>query len=152
MTIRPPVPSDLSDIKRVLADTHLFPEDLLADMIEPFFSNPDCLDKWLVLEKDNAVIGFSYTRPETFTEGTWNLLAIGCRSTVQAKGYGSQLLQAVEESLQGERVLIIETSGTDDFHATRQFYQSRGYHQEAVIRDYWAPDDDKVIFWKQMNL
>ena len=152
MNIRAPAPSDLPAIERVLEDTELFPTEMLEAMIEPFFNDADSQDRWLVCEVDEVgVIGFSFTRPETLADGAWNLLAIGFRLAHQGKGYGAKLIAEVEKSLHGERILIVEASGLDEFAATRRFYETQGYTREAVIRDYWADGDDKVIFWKALN-
>lgn len=152
MNIRIPTSADLPDMALILEDTDLFPPDMLDAMIDPFFNDANNQDRWLVFETTNAeVIGFSYTRPEPLAEGTWNLLAIGFRHEHQGKGYGTQLVAAVEQSLQQERILIVETSGLEDFQRTREFYNARGYSREAVIRDYWADGDDKVIYRKALN-
>ena len=150
MNIRAATPNDLADIERVLEDTDLFPPDMLEEMIELFFSgSPD--ERWLVCELEDAgVMGFSYARTEMLTEGTWNLLAIGFRVAHQGQGYGTAMIEAVEHALDTARVLIVETSGLDDFAATRHFYETHGYTKEAVIRDYWADGDDKVIYWKAL--
>ena len=52
----------------------------------------------------------------------------------------------MERALAKERLLLVETSGTDGFEASRRFYERCGYEVDAVIRDYWAPGDDKVVF------
>jgi ribosomal protein S18 acetylase RimI-like enzyme len=104
-----------------------------------------------VLETTEAgVVGFSYTRPEALAEGVWNLLAIGFRNEFQAKGLGTSLIEEVERSLSQQRILLVETSGLDDFKATRTFYENREYTREAVIRDYWAEGDDKIVFWRSL--
>ena len=152
MKIRKPISSDLSDIKLILKDTDLFPPEMLDDMIEPFLEGNELQDRWLVCETEtDAVIGFSYTRAEELAERVWNLLAIGFRSQHQGSGFGTKLIEDVERSLRGERILIVETSSLGDFDKTREFYRSRGYDQEAVIRDYWADGDDKVIFRKRLS-
>lgn len=48
------------------------------------------------------------------------------------------------------RVLIIETSSTDQYAATRGFYRHHGFDQEAVIREFYGPNDHKVTFWKSL--
>jgi hypothetical protein len=50
----------------------------------------------------------------------------------------------------GERVLIIETSGVPSFEPTRAFYRNHGYAEEARIREFYGPGDDKVVFWKAL--
>ena len=152
MNIRIPSKSDLPDIALILGDTELFPAEMLGEMIAPFFNEPDNPEKWLVCEEgENGVIGFGYFRQEPLAEGTWNLLAIGFRKNHQGHGYGATLVAEVEKALAQERVLIVETSGVEDFEATRTFYDKCGYDREAVIRDYWADGDDKVIYRKKLN-
>lgn len=152
MKTRKPTSSDLSDIKLILEDTDLFPPEMLDEMIGPFLKGLDEQDRWLVCDTDaDGVIGFSYTRAEALADRVWNLLAIGFRAEHQGSGFGTQLIEDVERSLTGQRILIVETSSLDDFDKTRDFYRSRGYDAEAVIRDYWADGDDKVVFTKRLN-
>lgn len=51
----------------------------------------------------------------------------------------------------GNRILIVDTSGTPEFDLTRAFYFKIGYTREAVIRDFWKDGDDKVTFWKKLG-
>jgi len=63
------------------------------------------------------------------------------------------MVEFVEAALRhaGARILIIETSGVGSFAATRAFYGKLGYHEEARIRGFYGPGDDKVIFWKEIG-
>ena len=152
MNIRVLNKSDVPGVALILKDTGLFPADMLEEMISPFFDAPDGHERWLVCEDNNdGVIGFCYFRPEPLAEGTWNLLAIGFRDGHKGQGYGEALVAEVERALVGERVLIVETSGLDQFDKTRHFYEKCGYQREAVIRDYWADGDDKVIYSKSLR-
>jgi hypothetical protein len=54
--------------------------------------------------------------------------------------------------MRGGRMLIVETSGSPDFERTRKFYIQCGYEEEARIRDFYATDDDKVVFRKVLSL
>lgn len=152
MITRPANKSDLPAISLVLDDTELFPSELLEDMIAPFFDDSTCQEKWFVCEdgKQN-VVGFGYCRPEPFTEGTWNLLAIGVRTSQQGRGVGSALMHYIEQALSGERLLLVETSSLDDFVKTRAFYVKCGYDLVATIPEYWAVNDGKIIFSKKLN-
>ena len=47
-------------------------------------------------------------------------------------------------------MLIVETSSTDDYQAARRFYAREGFDQEARIREFYGPGDDKVMFWKSL--
>ena len=48
-------------------------------------------------------------------------------------------------------MLIVETSGSDDFERVRTFYANRGYQEEGRIRDFYATGYDKVAFRKVLN-
>ena len=34
---------------------------------------------------------------------------------------------------------------------TRAFYRHHGFDEEARIRQFYGPDDDKVVFWKSLG-
>ena len=61
-------------------------------------------------------------------------------------------MRHVEQDLRqaGARVLLIEPSGLPDFAGQRAFYTGLGYHEEARIRDFYEPGDDKVVYWKDL--
>ena len=46
------------------------------------------------------------------------------------------------------KLLLIETSSVDSFELTRAFYRKLGFVEEARVREYYGPGDDKIIFWK----
>ena len=48
-------------------------------------------------------------------------------------------------------MLIVETSSTAQYIGARRFYQARGFIEEARIRDFYGPGDDKVVFWKALT-
>lgn len=152
MKIRPTKSEDLAALRRVVTETGLFPADLLPEMVGGFLANNNGEERWLSFEEDGAVIGFCYAAHEKLTEGTWNMLAIAVLPESQGSGAGKALVRHLENDLRsdGERVLIVDTSGTDGFAATRAFYKSVGYTEEARIRDFWAAGDDKIVFWKAL--
>ncbi len=153
MHVRPTESGDIPALQLVLDETGVFPSELLPGMIEGFLSSEESQDLWMTCDLDGAAVGFCYAVPEEFTDGTWNMLAIAVHPEQQGAGHGGALVQALEAALrrQGHRVLIVDTSSTDEFSLTREFYRKNGYAEEARIRDFWAPGDDKVIFWKRLN-
>jgi hypothetical protein len=58
------------------------------------------------------------------------------------------LLAAAEDDIRsaGGRQIYIETSNRADYLATRGFYLRCGYEMEAVLKDFYAPNDGKVIY------
>ncbi|MEL6536483.1 MAG: GNAT family N-acetyltransferase, partial [Bacteroidota bacterium] len=151
-TVRLAATQDVTALKTVVDSSGLFPSEYLEDMMSDFLQNPDSEDLWLTLSQDSEPIGVAYCTPEKFTDRTYNLLAIGILPAQQGKGLGRSLMQHVEENLRQRqtRILIVETSSTEDFALTRKFYLQLGYHQEATLRDFWSEGDHKVVFWKKL--
>jgi ribosomal protein S18 acetylase RimI-like enzyme len=89
---------------------------------------------------------------EKFTDGTYNLLAIGVSNEYQRKGIASEMMKYIEQLVKHKegRVLIVETSTDDAQIGARKFYKQIGYTQEAVIRDFWKDGEDKIVFWKKL--
>ncbi|WP_419906124.1 N-acetyltransferase family protein [Hoeflea sp.] len=152
MKIRPTKSRDVSALQLVLEGTNLFPQEMLPEMLSAFLSGDKDLGHWLTCEKEGVAIGFCYAAPEQLAEGTWNMLAIAILPEEQGIGAGKALVNRLESDLRsnGQRILIVDTSGTDGFTDTREFYRKNGYIEEARIRDFWAPGDDKVVFWKAL--
>lgn len=145
--IKPTLADDVPALQTVLDETGLFPSDLLPDMLAAALAG-ETEAFWLTCHFDNEAVGLCYTVPEELADGTWNMLALAVRPDVQGKRLGAALVEATEQHLKdkNQRILIVDTSGTDDFALTRKFYAQNGYEEEARIRDFWADGDDKVVF------
>ena len=150
--IRPINKQDLSALKEVLDSIELFPSEYLDDMISDYFNNPETEDIWFTAIEEDKPVALAYCAPEKFTEGTFNLYAIGVRKDYQGKKIGGRMIHYLEKELKtaGHRVLIVETSSSPDLALTREFYPKQGYKQVAVLPDFWTEGEDKVVFWKKM--
>ncbi len=97
-------------------------------------------------------VGVAYCAPEPVSSGTWNLLMLWTRQDQHRKGYGSALVKQVEAALHERmaRLLIVETSGLDDFAPARNFYERCGFRQEATVKNFFAEGDDKLIYTKPL--
>jgi len=106
----------------------------------------------ITYEKEGKVIGFAYFAPTAMTDRTWHLYWIFVDKETHAKGIGSQMLRYAEDEITraGGRLFLIETSSLPSYLPTRNFYLKHGYEQAAVIRDFYADDDDQVIFRKHL--
>jgi ribosomal protein S18 acetylase RimI-like enzyme len=141
---------DITAIEAITAGTDLFPSDMVAEMIASFLSGEDTHIWFVACNPDDDVIGYGYCEAERMTDGTWNLLALAVSPKQQGTGCGKQLVSWIERHLTGNaaRVLIIETAGVDEFAGVRAFYDGLGYTKEAVIREFYEPGVDKVVYWK----
>ncbi len=151
--LRPITKEDIPALKVVLDSIELFPAEMLDGLVEDFLTNPDTQDIWFTYTIDDQPIALAYCAPEKLTDGTYNLYAIGIKSGIQGKGIGKKMMDHLENLLQkaGHRILIVETSGGETYNLTRAFYLKCGYTQEATIREFWGPGEDKVVFWKKLD-
>ena len=103
---------------------------------------------WLIDKDDDVLVSVAYFAPERMTEGTWNLYFIAVHPDRQKQGRGKGMLDHIvnELALLGERVLLVETSGTDDFDYVRAFYRNNGFTEEARIREFYAKGVDKIVY------
>lgn len=157
-TIRPATPTDVAAIKRIAVDADMFAADEIGffdELLAGYLDGSLADDHWLVVHDDDAVIAAAYYAPEQFADRLWNLFFIAVDPARHGRGIGGELLAEVEAQLRrrGEtdaRVLIVETSSTDRYARARAFYRANGYDEEARIRQFYGPDDDKVVFWKSL--
>ncbi len=83
---------------------------------------------------------------------TYDLYWMAVDPQVQHAGVGTLLIGEMERRLAGHaRLVIVETAGRPAYSATRAFYRARGYRPTARIPDFYAPDDDLVVFTKMLG-
>ena len=152
---------DVSALKSLALDNGMFEPGEMDDFDDALFGYFDgSLDNyfWIVLEDDSGdVVGAAYYAPEPFADRMWNLYFISVRPGLHGRGVGRALITHVEDALrqQGEqvaRVLIVETSSVDAYGQARGFYRTQEYEEEARIREFYGPGDDKIVFWKSLNM
>ncbi len=151
--IRSILPSDLTKLKVILDQVGLFPAEMLDDMIDPFFSDTNSDVYWHTYEHCGEPIALLFCEKERITESTWNILAIAVKPTFQSQGIGELMMKNIEQALRtnNQSTLIVETSSLPEYERTRKFYDRIGYDREAVIRDFYSPGDNKVVFWKTLR-
>jgi ribosomal protein S18 acetylase RimI-like enzyme len=154
--IRLTIPDDTPALITLAEASGLFDStqaDELAQMLAQYFDdNGNSRELWIT-DDDNGPIGVAYVAPERMTEGTWNLYLIAIHPDCQRQGRGKALLKHVEQMLanRGERVLLVETSGTEDFEYVRTFYSKSGFTEEARIRNFYAAGVDKIVYLKLLH-
>lgn len=160
MPIRPATATDIAAIRAIAVETEMFnPDDsgFIDDVIAGISDGSLADHHFLVFEADETgVVGAAYFAPEPFSDRMWNLYFIAVSPEHQSHGIGGQLIDHLEHELRRAgpdtaQALIVETSSTEQYARTRQFYPRHGYVEEARIRRFYGPDDDKVVFWKSLT-
>jgi ribosomal protein S18 acetylase RimI-like enzyme len=99
-----------------------------------------------------TLMGFAMYGPTMGTDRTYDLYWIAVDRSAQGTGCGTVLLAEVERRLEAlhARMLVVETSSRSDYTATRGFYLKRGYVEAARVREFYAPEDDRIILTKRL--
>lgn len=151
-------PEDIASARRFSVETGMFDQEDSGEVEQQLLAVIHGQDPGTVVtaKSGSAVVGAGYFAPEPFSDRCWNLYFLVVDKDRHGLGIGSHIVHEVEQRLRDlgpsqARVLLIETSSTEQYVNTRAFYVVRGYTQEATVRDYYGPGDHKVIFWKQLQ-
>lgn len=155
VTIRPPAPADLGRAEAIVAATGLFrPEevDIAVEVIGDAVRQPGADYHALAAFDDETLLGFVCFGSTPGTMHTWDLYWIVVDPAAQHQGIGGRLVAGAEAAIHaaGGRLVVIETSSRTDYGDTRGFYVGRGYRRAARIPDYYAPDDDLIVYTKDL--
>lgn len=150
--IRPTNNTDFEALITLATASGLFEPDQ-TDMLAAMLRSPDENDVWFTDENDGLPVGVAFLAPEKMTHGTWNLYWIAVAPEHQRQGRGKAILNHVEMWLrnEGQRILLVETAGVQDFDYVRKFYADNGFEAEARIRDFYESGVDKVVFRKPLK-
>ena len=107
---------------------------------------------WLKIEDAGRIVAFATYGNNPCSKHSWELYWIAVRSNSRGKGYGTVILEAVEDDVRerGGGILWIETSGRELYKPTEAFYLRKGYELAASLKDFYAPGDPKQIYRKEL--
>ena len=154
--IRYAAASDRKAVHEFIKATNFFRPDEVDVAMEVF---DDAIDKGpdghyqsYVIDENKKPVGWVCFGPTPCTVGTFDLYWIAVDPACQSKGYGRILMTFAEQEIKkrGGRLVIVETSGRSSYIATRKFYLKIGYLESSRVWDFYAPNDDKIIYIKRL--
>jgi uncharacterized protein len=109
--------------------------------------------RFSVADEDGSVVGYTCFGRSWFTEASWDLYWIAVDPGRQRQHVGSVLLAAAERAAAAEsgRTMLIETASKPSYEPARHFYERNGYAEIARIPDFYADDDDKIVYAKRLG-
>lgn len=126
---------------------------IAAELVEEALTRGEASGyRFLFAEQDRALLGYSCFGRIAGTQASYDLYWIAVSPEHQRAGIGSELLDRSETSIAhagGQRVYV-ETSTRAQYAPTRTFYRRRGYREQALLADYFAPGDGKLILLKSL--
>jgi ribosomal protein S18 acetylase RimI-like enzyme len=154
VVLRAPVPGDRPRIEAITRAVGLFHADEVPVALEVFdgAAGGDPSYTALVAEHDGAAAGWICWGPTPCTAGTFDLYWLAVDPALHGAGIGRLLVGEMEHRLEGvARLIVVETAGRAEYEGTRAFYEAVGYRRTAVIPDFYAPDDDQVVYTKPLT-
>ena len=99
-----------------------------------------------------ALLGYICVGPTPMTQATWDLYWIAVAPSQQGRGIGRALYEAfcAHMRARGGRQVRIETSSQESYAATGGFYERLGFDVAGRLRDFYAPADDLLIFYRAL--
>jgi len=106
--------------------------------------------EFIFAELGGVVVGYVCFGLIPCTQSSWDLYWIVVPPRMQRSGIGGRLLKETEDAVRdlGGTRIYIETSGREQYVPTRRFYEKNGYSVAAVLDDFYAPGDPKIIYAK----
>jgi ribosomal protein S18 acetylase RimI-like enzyme len=143
---------DLPVLRQLVTATGFFTEAEIAvavELAEDNLHKKKASDyRFLLAEEAGTLLGYTCYGHITITQSAYDLYWIVVSPECQGRGIGKQLITATENNIRkadGTR-LFAETSSQPKYVSTRQFYEKSGFAQEATVRDFYAPGDNKLIY------
>ena len=149
--------SDVDAVRRITAATGFFRADEIDVAVElvreRLDRGPVSGYEFLFSQRGSDVTGYACYGPIACTLSSWDLYWIAVDPGTQGLGVGTALLAQTERRIgaRGGGRVYVETSSRAGYDPTRRFYESRGYRREAVLQDFYAPGDGKVIYVKSLG-
>ena len=148
---------DIEIIREIVSSTGFFSEDeinIAAELVEERYLKGEASGYFfLFAEIDGETVGYSCFGPIPATKLSYDLYWIAVHQDYQNKGLGKILLQESEKAINklGGKRIYVETSGKEQYISTRKFYLKCDYKEEAVLKDFYAPDDAKYLYLKVLD-
>lgn len=105
---------------------------------------------FLIAELERNFAGYCCFGRIPCTINSYDLYWIVVDPSFQRRGIGRLLLAETESVIKtkGGCRIFIETSSKPRYNPTRKFYLRSGYIEEALLNDFYGPDDHKLIYSK----
>ena len=158
MNIRSLVEKDRARLLSILIKTRAFTSaeiDVAMELIDIVLKDKNQEDYEIdcMADDQDQAIGYICYGLAPMTQGTFDLYWIAVAPDSQEKGVGSKLLSFLEEVVkeEGGRMILADTSTIPQYEKTRKFYLKNGFQEEARIRDYYHPGNDRITFCRRLT-
>jgi len=151
------IPEDIKHVRSITESTKFFYDhevDVAVSLVEEALKDgEEALYHFLFVEDNNKTIGYTSYGEIPCTKGRYDVYWIVVSDEYRGKGIGKLLLKETENQIiiLGGEIAYLETSSQEKYIPTCKFYENLLYHKEAVIKDFYTNDDDKIIYSKRLQ-
>jgi ribosomal protein S18 acetylase RimI-like enzyme len=149
-------PADRDAVRRIVESTGFFNPaevDIAVELVdERLAEGPASGYHFVFAEREHQTHGYACYGHIDGTEASYDLFWIAVEASARRGGLGRRLLDESERLIReaGGQRIYIETSNRGQYAPTRAFYERCGYQLDAMLKDFYAPGDDKAIFVKAL--
>lgn len=109
--------------------------------------------EFLFVDERDLLVAYACHGHIPGTASGHDLYWIAVDPVAQGRGLGALLLREVERRAReaGNTDMWVETAGRGEYRATRAFYEHQGYEVVARLSAFYAPEDDKLVYHKDLR-
>jgi D-alanine-D-alanine ligase len=150
-------PEDMENVLRLVDSTGVFSaveHQIAVELVEERLKDgAESGYHFVFAELDGRVVGYACYGAIPLTAGSFDLYWIAVDKTLHGRKIGRLLLEETERRIReaGGRQVYIETSNRPHYAPTRGFYLRCGYREAAILENFYAPGDDKVIYVRELT-
>ena len=147
---------DIKEIERITLETGYFNDEEIKaarELVqERLIKGPFCGYNFIFAQFEQYLVGYTCYGPIPGTDQRYELYWIAVDTPYQGLGIGKKLLLLTEKRIRemGGEKIFLETSSRPLYTRTRDFYLRSGYVEEALVKDFYALGDHKIILSKSI--
>jgi len=152
--------SDAEAVRTLVADTGFFSDEevlVAVELVDETLARGKASGyEFLFLDQPDhpgRLLGYTCYGLIPATESSFDLYWIAVSPQAQGQGLGEKLMRESERLARasGATQMYADTSACEQYAPTRAFYKRMGYEEVAVLKNFFAAGDDKVIYARQLG-
>jgi ribosomal protein S18 acetylase RimI-like enzyme len=149
-------PEDVENVRKIASSTGFFYDfeiPVAVELVEDRLAEGEDSGYFFIfVEVEGKTVSYSCYGPIAGTDAGYDLYWIVTHNDYRGLGIGKKLLDETHKVVKnrGGRYIIAETSSLEKYTPTRLFYEKNEYGKDAIIKDFYMPGDDKVIYVKRL--